>query len=504
MTAVWVLGDQLSRERGPLADDPDRVLFVEASEFARRRRYHPQKLTLVFAAMRNLADDLRADGVDVVYERADSFAAGLDAYFDAHPGDELVVQRPATHGAADRLRELVTERGGSLRVVENEQFLCSPDDFDEWADDRDGDAYSHEAFYRWMRRETGYLLTDGDPEGGEWNYDEQNRETPPDDYESAPLPEFEYGERVPEVREWVAAEFDTWGDPDGFGWPVARQHAERALDDFLDHRLAEFGPYEDAMLADDWHLDHSLLSAALNVGLLGPREVVEAAISAYREREDIPLHSVEGFVRQVVGWREFVRHVYRREMPELADANQLDQTRELPPLYWDPDATEMACVGTAVGRVHDRGYTHHIERLMVLSNFALLYGTSPQALNEWFYGGFVDAFHWVVTPNVVGMGSFGTAAFTTKPYAASANYVDRMSDFCAGCRYDPDSTTGADACPFNSLYWDFLAAREDDLRANHRMGLVYSHLDDKRDAGDLAAIRERADAVRSRAASGDL
>jgi len=504
MTAVWVLGDQLSRERGPLADDPDRALFVEASEFARRRRYHPQKLALVFAAMRNLADDLRAAGVEVVYERADTFAEGLDAYFDAHPGDELLVQRPATHGAADRLRDLVEARGGSLRVVRNEQFICSPAEFDEWAADRDGDAYSHEAFYRWMRRETGYLMADGEPEGGEWNYDDQNRETPPADYESPPLPEFSYGEHVPAVREWVADEFDTWGDPEGFDWPVTREHAERALADFLDRRLADFGPYEDAMLDADWHLDHSLLSAALNVGLLGPREVVEAAILAYRERDDVPLNSVEGFVRQIVGWREFVRHVYRREMPDLAAANQLDQHRELPPLYWDPDATDMACLRAAVGRVYDRGYTHHIERLMVLSNFALLYGASPQALNEWFYGGFADAYHWVVTPNVVGMGSFGTDAFTTKPYAASANYVDRMSDFCAGCPYDPDSATGADACPFNSLYWDFLAAYEDALRANHRMGLVYSHLDDKRDAGDLTAIRERASDVRSRADAGEL
>ena len=504
MTAVWVLGDQLSRQRGPLADDPERVLFVESEAFTQRRRYHPQKLTLVFAAMRTLADDLRSDGVDVVYECTETFGDGLDAYFDRHPGDELVVQRPPAHGATARLRNLVESRGGALRVVENEQFVCSPTAFDEWAAERSGDAYNHEAFYRWMRRRTGYLMDDGDPEGGEWNYDDQNRETPPADYESPPLPVFEYGEHVSAVESWVADAEDTWGDPDGFNWPVTREQSERAIEDFLANRLPVFGPYEDAMLDDDWHLEHSLLSSALNVGLVGPREVVEAAISEYRDREDVPLNSVEGFVRQVLGWREFMRHVYRREMPDLAAANQLGQDRDLPPLYWDPEATDMACMGAAVGRVYDHGYTHHIERLMLLSNFALTYGVAPQALNEWFYGGFVDAYHWVVTPNVVGMGSFGTDAFTTKPYAASANYVDGMSDYCDGCHYDPDATTGADACPFNSLYWDFLAANEDDLRSNHRMGLVYAHLDNKREAGDLEDIRERADDVRRFAGTCDL
>jgi deoxyribodipyrimidine photolyase-related protein len=493
MTAVWVLGDQLSRGRGPLADHPERVLLVEASEFASRRPYHPQKLTLVFAAMRNLRDALRADGVEVVYEQAETFGEGLDAYFDHHPGDELVVQRPPTHGAEQQLRELVESRGGTLTVVPNENFVCSRERFDEWAD---SDSYSHEAFYRTMRRETGYLMDGDDPEGGEWNYDEQNRETPPPDYEAPDVPTFDYDEHVPAVREWVEAEFDTWGDPDGFDWPVTREHAERALADFLDNRLADFGPYQDAMVESEWHLSHSLLSSALNVGLLGPEEVVEAAIDAYRDREDVPLHSVEGFVRQVLGWREFMRHVYRREMPQLAASNQLGAERDLPPLYWDPDATEMACLSTAVEHVHERGYAHHIERLMLLSNFALTYGASPQALNEWFYGGFVDAYHWVVTPNVLGMGSFATDAFTTKPYAASANYVDRMSDHCAGCRYDPDATTGENACPFNSLYWDFLAEHEDALREHSRMGLVYSHLDDKREAGQLSAIRERASEVR--------
>ncbi|AAG19190.1 MULTISPECIES: cryptochrome/photolyase family protein [Halobacterium] len=503
MTTVWVLGNQLTRTAGPLTDDPDRVLLIEAAALARRRRYHPQKLCMVFAAMRHFRDELRDDGVDVVYERAETFGAGLDAYFDAHPGDDLVVQRPANHGTADRLRELVAARGGSLRVVANAQFRCSPAQFDDWMGTEP--PFKHRPFYRHMRRETGYLMRDDDtPEGGDWSYDDQNQETPPAEYDSPSVGGFEYDEHVPAVRDWVATEFDTWGDPDGFDWPVTREQATRALESFVADRLAGFGPYEDAVLADDWHLEHSLLSAAVNIGLLHPEEVADAALDAYRSRDDIPLNSIEGFVRQLIGWREFMRHVYRHQMPGLATANQLGADRDLPPLYWTPTATDMACLGSAAGRVYDRGYAHHIERLMVLSNFALTYGARPQALTEWFHGGFVDAYDWVVTPNVVGMGSFGTDAFTSKPYASSANYIDKMTDHCSDCAFDPDSTVGERACPFNSLYWDFLATHEDTLRSNHRMGLVYSHLDSKRDAGKLAAIRERAQRVREGVAAGRL
>jgi deoxyribodipyrimidine photolyase-related protein len=216
----------------------------------------------------------------------------------------------------------------------------------------------------------------------------------------------------------------------------------------------------------------------------------------------VPLNSLEGFVRQVIGWREFVRHTYREAMPELATANQLDATEALPEAYWTGE-TEMACLSNAVAGVRERGYSHHIERLMVLSNFALLYGVEPPQLNEWFHAAYVDAYHWVTTPNVVEMGSFGTGVFATKPYAASANYIDRMSDHCAGCPYDEDRATGEGACPFNTLYWEFLGRNEDDLRSNHRMGLVYSHWDDK-DADERAAIRERAAEVRALAEHDEL
>ncbi len=553
---VWVLGDQLHPDAGPLADrspGDERVLLVESRGFARRMPYHPQKLTLVFAAMRHFRDELRDAGYEVEYRRAETFADALEAHFADHPDDRLRAMKPASYGAADRLRDLVADAAGEegrLTLVENDLFCCSPDEFDERFPDS---IPRQETFYRWMRERTGYLMEGGDesaeqdlrPAGGEWNYDEQNRQFPDPEYEFPDPPAFDATETTEAVADWVRDEFETWGDdavlgvadadptdapktdltdfastdevnaaeddasetadagadPTRFRWPVTREQALTALDRFVAERLPEFGPYQDAMLARSWSGNHALLSPALNLGLLRPDEVIERAIEAY-EADEAPVESVEGFVRQVLGWREFVRHAYRRRMPEMREANHLGATRDLPPLYYDGE-TEMRCLETVVGRVRDRGYSHHIERLMILSNFALVYGADPHELNRWFHFGYVDAYHWVTTPNVVGMGTFATDALSTKPYAASANYVDRMSDFCEGCRYDPDQTTGEEACPFNALYWDFLAENDETLRNNHRMGLTYHNLDRKGE-GELDAIRERAAEVRELAADGDL
>jgi deoxyribodipyrimidine photolyase-related protein len=508
---VLVLGDQLTTQVGPLSwADPDdeRVLMVEAHGFGRRKPYHPHKLTLVFAAMRQFRDRLREAGYTVDYRQTETFAAGFEAHFGEHPGDDLTAMRPASHGAGDRLRSLVAAAGGSLDLVENDLFLTTPEQFDEWTGD---DRLKQETFYRRVRRETGYLMDGDEPLGGEWNYDDQNRETPPDDWTAPEPPTFEPDDLTREVSEWVHEEFDggyeeapyggDWADPEPFGWPVTRRQACEALDHFATSRLAEFGAYQDAMRDDSWAMSHSLLSAAMNVGLLHPAEVVERVLSEYRER-DVPLNSVEGFVRQVIGWREFIRHVYRREMPALATANQLDADHDLPDLYWTGE-TDMACLSDVVDGVRERGYSHHIERLMVLSNFALTYGVEPAQLNEWFHAGYVDAYHWVTTPNVVEMGLFGAGVFATKPYASSANYVDKMSDYCGDCPYYKTKTTGEGACPFNALYWDFLGRNEDDLRSNHRMSLVYGHWDDKDDA-EREEIQERAAEIREMARAGEL
>ncbi|ELZ55107.1 MULTISPECIES: cryptochrome/photolyase family protein [Halorubrum] len=565
-TTCWLLGDQLNPDLDVL-DDADEVLLIEAHGFADRKPYHAHKLTLVFSAMRHFRDRLRERGHDVTYVRAPSFGDGLDEFFAERSagtdgdGDapDLRLMRPASHGAGDRLRELVAERGGSLELVDNELFWTTPADWRSWAGGEETDigpdgaadrGYRQENWYRHVRRETGVLMDDGDPVGGEWNYDDANQETPPDDWEPPARPTFEPDELTRETHAWVRERFDTWGNDslDGFAWPVTREEAQRALDRFVREGLPAFGRYQDAMVGGEPFLSHSLLSPAINLGLLDPREPVRAVERAYEERgvepgaydpeehgdadagatsldefgdgatgsggpgnggeagsDDpvpVPLNAAEGFIRQVIGWREFVRHVYREAMPELADANRLEQRRELPPAYWDGE-TDMECLSEAVGHVREFGYAHHIERLMVLSNFALIYGANPADLNEWFHLGFVDAYHWVTTPNVVAMGSFGTDVLSSKPYASSGSYVNRMSDHCADCPYAVSRTTGEGACPFNALYWDFLKENEETLRGTGRMGLMYSHVDGKDDA-EWAEIRERAARVRELAAAGEL
>ncbi|MFW6436264.1 MAG: cryptochrome/photolyase family protein [Halococcoides sp.] len=497
---VWVLGDQLTDRAGPVAERDNAVLVIESTAFGGRLPYHPHKLQLVVAAMRAFRDRLRADGRTVHYYQVERFADGLAAHATEHPGDHLRAITPPTHGARDRMATLAAEVGLSIAFEPDPRFLCDPAAFDEWAGDRK--TYRHEAFYRWMRDRTGILMDEGEPLGGAYNYDDQNRETPPADWSPPPIPAVRadgHADHTDAAAEWAAAvTSDDWGAPAAFQWPTTRDGALDVLDAFVADRLGEFGPYQDAMRSDSWAMAHSLLSPALNLGLLGPREVIDRVVDG---RDDAPLVSVEGFVRQVLGWREFLRHVYRREMPALAAANQLDATLDLPPAYWTGE-TDMACLADVVEGVRRRGYAHHIERLMVLSNVATLLGVRPQALNRWFHAAFVDAFHWVTTPNVIGMGTFGTDQLSTKPYVTSANYVDRMSDYCAGCAYDRSATLGADACPLNTLYWDFLDRHEDRLRSNHRMGLVYSHLDDRRD--ELSDIRDRADRLQGAALDGSL
>ncbi len=507
--SILVLGDQLTRRHGPVAHRPDeRILLIESKAFAQRLPYHPHKLTLVFGAMRAYRDSLREDGRDVVYITASSFSDGLSTYFERYRDDELVMMRPISAGADSKFQHLVEEAGGSLTIVDNELFLCSREQFLTWAEGR-SQPYRQEQFYRFMRRETGYLMDGDEPVGGQWNYDERNRAVPEEGYEPPAPPRYEPDEQTVELFEWVTEEFadgyeekpygGDWADPGPFRWPVTREQALDALDDFVENRLPQFGPYQDAMVGDEWAMHHSLLSATLNLGLLHPGEVVEAVIEAYESNPDVPIESAEGFVRQVIGWREFLRGVYTETMPQLARANQLDATADLPDWYWTGD-TQMACLSAVIDGVRERGYSHHIERLMVLSNFALIYGVEPAQLNRWFHAAYVDAFHWVTTPNVMEMGLYAAGAFATKPYASSANYIDKMSDYCAGCPYDKNKTTGSDACPFNALYWDFLARNEDTLRSNHRMGLMYSHVENR----DLDAIERRVSAIREQSSAGRL
>ncbi|AFZ73815.1 cryptochrome/photolyase family protein [Natronobacterium gregoryi] len=502
----WILGTHLHPAVGPLERAPtdSRVLLIEAHDFARRKRYHHHKLTIVFAGMRQFRDTLRERGYEVEYIKAETFADGLATYFDRYPDDELVQMRSPSHRSAETFESLVEDAGGALDVVQNELFVGTRKAFDEWSNATDKDPFRHETFYRWMRQQTGVLMTDdGEPVGGEWNYDSENQDFPPESWDSPPVLEPEHDELTQQTSEWIAAEFDTWGSTTDLVWPVTRAQAKRKLDHFVANRLPSFGPYQDAMRSDDWAMAHALLGSSINLGLLHPWEAVTAIEQAYHERDEIPLNSAEGVVRQLIGWREFMRHVYRHEMPQLATANQLDAGTDLPAFYWTGN-TNMSCLRQTIGAVRDRGYAHHIQRLMVLANFATLWGVQPAQLNEWFHATYVDAYHWVTTPNVVEMGQYGDGVFASKPYVSSANYIDKMSDYCSDCRYDKTKDTGNRACPFNALYWDFLDRNEDKLRSNHRMGLMYSHVDSKQESGAMTEIKDRVETLRQKQRHGEL
>jgi len=502
----WVLGTHLHPEVGPLRRAPEesRVLLIEAHGFARSKPYHHDKLTLVFSGMRHFRDELRERGYNVEYIKADTFGDGLKTYFERYPEDELVQMRSPSHRSADTFGQLATAAGGQLDVVQNELFVGTREAFDEWSNTTGKDPFRHETFYRWMRQETGVLMTnDGDPVGGEWNYDDENQEFPPEEWESPPVHEPDHDELTEETSEWVAEEFDVWGVKDTLIWPVTRAQAQTKLDHFVEHRLPEFGPYQDAMRSDDWAMAHALLGSSINIGLLHPWEVVQAIEKAYYEREDIPLNSAEGVLRQLIGWREFMRHVYRHSMPTLDEANQLEAPHDLPEFYWN-GATNMECLRQTVGEVQERGYSHHIQRLMVLANFATLWGVEPKQLNEWFHATYVDAYHWVTTPNVIEMGQYGEGIFASKPYVSSANYINKMSDYCGDCYYYNTKDTGDRACPFNALYWDFLDRNEDQLRSNHRMGLMYSHVDSKQNSGEMDEIKARVEDLRKKNGYGEL
>lgn len=489
-TTAWVLGDQLS----DLAhvEEAGRVVMVESLGRMTRRPTHRRKLVLLLSAMRHHAAALRGRGVDVDYVEADSTSEGLHAHVARHRPDRIVVAAASEwRGRAFQAR-LGEHLGLPVDVVPNPQFLVER--HDPMSEVPREDRVVMERFYREMRRHFDVLMDGGDPVGGRWNFDEDNREPyPKEGLDPPPPPSVPPDAITGEVMAKVA-EVPGLGSVDGFDLPVTRRQAEGALASFLEHRLPSFGPYEDAMATDEPHLYHSLLSPVLNLGLLDPLETVRAAEDAF-DAGLAPINSVEGFVRQVLGWREFVYWSYHRLMPDLLSSNDWDHHRDLPDFWWTGQ-TDMHCLSTVLGRVLDRGYSHHIERLMILTNFAMLAGVEPRQVNEWFLSTYVDAYEWVVTPNVIGMGlNADGGVVATKPYIASGSYVSRMSDFCDSCRYDPRSRTGDDACPISTLYWDFVIRNEDRLRANPRSrhALNLRHLD----AGERSAVQSRADRLRS-------
>ncbi len=507
MTHILVLGDQLTRQVGPLADatpEDTSVLMIESLELARSIPHHKQKLVMIFSAMRHFAKELEQDGFSVFYRTADSFEAGIEAYLQEHPNADLTTMQPNDYGYDALLKEAAEKYGGTLNLVPNDLWLISPDEFDEWAIDRK--TLRMEYFYRTVREKTGWLMEeDGQPVGGKWNFDKENRRPPKEGHDYPEPPSFEPDNITQEVIAFVEEVVPNhFGRAEGFDWPVTRAQALEALEDFCANRLRDFGPFEDAMVQGETTLYHSLLSAPLSMGLLHPREVCEMALEyAADGHRKIPLNSIEGFIRQVSGWREFMFQVYRLKMPEFREQNKLGHERGVPEFFWSGD-TQMNCLHHTIKQLRETGHTHHIQRLMVLGNFALIAGVNPQKLTEWFTACYIDALEWVMVPNVIGMSQYADlGSFTTKPYAASANYINKMSDYCRGCSYSHTKTTEENACPFNSLYWDFLDRHKEKFGKNPRMSLMMANWD-KRGEEVKGEILARAKEVKEKLERGEL
>jgi deoxyribodipyrimidine photolyase-related protein len=479
---VWILGDQLNRGIASLADvapEDCRILIVESHRKLASKRWHVQRLHLVVSAMAHFAEELRAVGFEVDYRLAPTLAEGVRAHCAAFAVDRVVAMEPMSWDGRALLRRLGVE------AVSNNQFLCAHDQFARWSEQRK--TIKMEDFYRWQRTRLGVLMDGDHPQGGRWNYDDENRQPPPRDGRT--WPEITLFQLDSIDREVLSRLPECWGEPPAGLWPVTRSQALVRLHEFIATGLPRFGPHEDAMLAGDWKLAHSALSSSLNLGLLHPAEVIEAAEQSFR-RGEAAIGGVEGFIRQILGWREYVWGVYWRWMPEYRGMNALDADRPVPPAFTGDASTEMACVRAVVGHVRERGYVHHIERLMVLGNLALTAGVNPQAMTDWMWSSFVDGAEWVMLPNVIGMALHADGGLmATKPYASGGAYINRMSDHCRGCRFNPKHRTGTDACPFTTLYWDFLARHQVAFAGNHRMAQPLAGL---RRLDDLVAVRERA------------
>ena len=482
---IPVLGDQLTHGLASLRD-VDRtdavVLMMEVGDETTYVRHHQRKIALILSAMRHFAQELRDAGWTVDYIRLDdpdnqgSFTREVARAVDRYRPESIRVVEPGEWRVKAAIDDWASQFNIPVDVLADDRFVCGILEFQTWAQARN--ELLLEFFYRDMRRKTGFLMgADGKPEGGQWNLDKQNR-APPKRALDYPEPmHFPPDNITIEVTTMVAARFGHhFGRLENFGLAVTSDQARRALGHFVRTALPDFGTYQDAMVTgQDW-LFHSWLSPALNIGLLTPLEVAQAAADAYATGA-VPLNSAEGFIRQIIGWREYVRGYYWLEMPEVANANALGATRPLPEFYWT-GATDMRCMAEAIRNTRDHGYAHHIQRLMVLGNFAMLAGVRPQAVADWFLVVYVDAYEWVELPNVIGMSQHADGGrLATKPYAGGGAYINRMSDHCRTCRYDVKQKTGPDACPFNALYWDFLARHETRFRRNHRMTKMYASWD---------------------------
>lgn len=520
-TMAVVLGDQLDAESAAIRElDPaqDAIVMMEVDGEAELGPSHRQRTTLFFSAMRHFALELRERGYRVRYTPVDqrdntqSITGEVERAAKALRPERIVIVQPGDWRLMREAEDWEQRTGIETEILDDEHFTCSLEEFDAWAEGRKN--LTMEYFYRERRRTLEILIDeDANPEGGQWNYDHDNRQTFGKDGPNAPPPlRFEPDPITQEVIDLVETRYpEAPGRLDEFGWPVTASQATELLEDFVAHRLQDFGPYEDAMWTGQTWLFHSQLSVPLNLKLLNPRACIDVAIRAY-ERSEAPLNSVEGFVRQLIGWREYIRGVYWREGPNYRDRNYLDQHGDLPEFYWSGE-TDMRCMRECVEPVLDHAWMHHIPRLMVTGNFALIAGVHPRKIGDWYFGMYADAIDWATTPNTIGMAMYADGTedkppvVATKPYAASANYIGKMSNFCKRCAYDPKARTGESekgpACPFNTFYWDFLIRNEDRFASNNRIAMIMKNVK-KMKAQEKISIQVSATSLRTKMGIGEI
>ena len=454
---IYVAFDHLNENYGALkGSDPaqDVIVLVESARMTTGRKWHGQRLHFLISSARHFALHLETLGYTVRYVKAATTVIGLRSVKKEFPNLPIICAEPSSFRQFAALKEFGVE------FAPNNFFLTPRPIFAQWADGQK--SYLMENFYRLQRTRLNVLMEKGKPAGGAWNFDKENRLPPPKNYTWPPYLEHSRDQ----IDKEVAAEIGYTPDST---WATTRKGALAQLKNFIDNHFAEFGPYEDAMAADNWALHHSLLSPYLNNGLLHAEEVIEAAETAFKTG-DIPIASAEGFIRQIIGWREYVNGMYWYLGPKYRENNQLGANRSLLPLFSDSNKTDMNCVKTIVADIENRAWVHHIPRLMVLSNLALITGTNPQAFLDWMREVFIDASEWVMVPNVIGMGLHADGgAMMSKPYAAGGAYISRMGSYCKSCVYDPKLRVGDTACPFTTLYWDFLDRHKETFVKNHRM-----------------------------------
>ena len=499
-TLRLILGDQLNAQHSwfSTVNNEHTFVMIESREEGSYAPHHIQKVVGIFSAMRQFAHSLKSQGHQLHYHKIlDSTEANLRTVLASiahqYGTERIELQEPDEWRLREDLEQLKDE-GFKITWCTSEHFISTRKEFQELFEGKK--TFLMETFYRALRRRTGILMDMGQPAGGKWNYDAQNRKKLTKNH--LPPPPFVPSTDVSaELKDALAAQLPTIGklkNPKHFYWPTTPTQAWEIFDHWLQYGLPSFGDYQDALTTKSWSLYHSRISFALNTKMIQPLDVCQRVEAHYRANPEVPLNAVEGFIRQILGWREFMRCVYWHRMPEFADENFFGFDRKLPQWFWNGE-TKMKCLSHTIGQSLNHGYAHHIQRLMVTGNFALLAGIDPDEVDLWYLGIYIDAFEWVEITNTRGMSQYADGGWiATKPYVSSANYMKKMGDYCDQCFYNPKTKTEDDSCPFNALYWNFFDSQRDKLQSNFRLGMVYRTYD-KMNADVKAGIREKAQSL---------